>query len=56
MPTYEYVCQDCGERFERVLTLREHEKHEPKVVCPKCKSERVEQRPSVFQPVTARKD
>jgi putative FmdB family regulatory protein len=37
MPTYDYGCIDCGERFEVTATLSEKEKGlEP--MCPKCDS------------------
>ncbi|MBL0173790.1 MAG: zinc ribbon domain-containing protein [Ignavibacteria bacterium] len=32
MPTYDYVCQDCGHRFERFQTMTEASLEE----CPKC--------------------
>jgi putative FmdB family regulatory protein len=40
MPTYEYQCKECGQRFDQVLTISEHDKHKPR--CPQCKSENVE--------------
>ncbi|HDD43260.1 MAG TPA: zinc ribbon domain-containing protein [Candidatus Desulfofervidus auxilii] len=33
MPIYEYVCEDCGERFECLVFGNE------KISCPKCKGE-----------------
>ena len=32
MPTYEYVCEECGYRFERFQSMTE----EPVKTCPKC--------------------
>jgi len=42
MPTYEYVCSDCGEKFEIGMSLAEKESGK-KPSCPKCKSEKVVQ-------------
>jgi len=42
MPTYEYVCSDCGEKFEIGMSLAEKESGK-KPSCPKCKSEKVAQ-------------
>jgi len=53
MPTYEYRCNDCGKVFERVEHMDEHASAHP--VCPKCKSESVEQQLSVFTAQTGRK-
>jgi len=39
MPTYEYVCQECGKRFE--IACHENERKRL-AVCPKCKSKKVE--------------
>ena len=41
MPIYEFECNKCGERFDLVERLSEHEKHEEK--CPKCGSKEVKQ-------------
>ncbi len=43
MPTYEYECRACGERFERIQSFRD----EPIRVCPACGGETRR----VFQPV-----
>ena len=32
MPTYEYLCEECGYRFERFQNMSE----EPVKVCPRC--------------------
>ncbi|MEN3187007.1 MAG: zinc ribbon domain-containing protein [Atribacterota bacterium] len=40
MPTYEYVCTECGEKIEIYATISEQEKG-LKVTCPKCGSKKV---------------
>lgn len=42
MPTYEYICSDCGEKFEIFATFEEKEKG-LKLKCPKCGSKKVSQ-------------
>ncbi len=51
MPTYEYGCEKCGNKFILVLSLREYEKERERVRCPKCRSKRVKQ---VFSDFIAR--
>jgi putative FmdB family regulatory protein len=53
MPTYEYRCQDCGETFERVEHISEHQSDHPR--CPKCGSEKVAQIPASFHAKTSKK-
>ncbi len=53
MPTYEYVCGKCGERFVRIMSIREY--GETKVSCPKCQSPEVQQQMSEFIARTSRK-
>jgi putative FmdB family regulatory protein len=53
MPSYEYRCQDCGHEFIEVLRVSEHDKQKPR--CPKCKSEKIEQKLSAFFAKTSRK-
>jgi putative FmdB family regulatory protein len=53
MPTYEYLCLACRKTFSQILTLAESGKR--KVVCPHCRSTKVEQRPTTFYAVTSRK-
>ncbi|HUA14636.1 MAG TPA: zinc ribbon domain-containing protein [Verrucomicrobiae bacterium] len=53
MPVYDYVCLDCHQPFERVLTLSEHDQEMPK--CPHCGSKNVEQEAAAFFAVTSRK-
>lgn len=53
MPTYDFECKQCGERFSLVERLSEHEKHEEK--CPKCKSRDVKQLLSAVTVHTSKK-
>ena len=50
MPTYQYQCKDCAEKFSKTEHIKEHDTDKP--VCPKCKSEKVEQ---VLAPFFAKK-
>jgi putative FmdB family regulatory protein len=43
MPIYEYVCDDCGERYERIVMNQ----HTP-ITCPKCASAKHTIQLSVF--------
>jgi putative FmdB family regulatory protein len=43
MPIYEYVCDDCGERYERIVMNQR-----TAVSCPKCESKRHTIQLSVF--------
>jgi putative FmdB family regulatory protein len=53
MPTYEFVCGQCGEEFVRIMSLSEYETG--KVACPKCQSEDTRQQMTAFIPKTSRK-
>jgi putative FmdB family regulatory protein len=53
MPTYEYLCKDCRNLFDKALSLKAHE-NEP-VVCPKCGSSNVEQEFTSFYAITSKK-
>ena len=53
MPVYDYICHDCQNSFELVLTLTEHDKD--KISCPKCGSKNVEQDATAFYAVTSKK-
>ncbi|AIO70625.1 MULTISPECIES: FmdB family zinc ribbon protein [Burkholderia] len=53
MPTYQYRCEKCGETFEHVEHLAEHETAHPN--CPKCGSEQVQHIPTPFVAKTSRK-
>ena len=41
MPTYEFQCNKCNEKFERFLSIKDRESS--KILCPKCRSEDVSQ-------------
>jgi putative FmdB family regulatory protein len=43
MPIYEYVCDDCGERYERIVMNKS-----TVVACPKCESTKKTVQLSVF--------
>ena len=45
MPIYEYVCQDCGEKYEKLIRSTSAK---VKLVCPTCGSERSEKALSMF--------
>jgi putative FmdB family regulatory protein len=45
MPIHEYDCEQCGHRFDFLLQRRDE-----RVACPRCGSERLERRLSVFAP------
>jgi putative FmdB family regulatory protein len=43
MPIYEYVCDECGERYERIVM-----NHSAAITCPKCSSAKHTIQLSVF--------
>jgi len=43
MPLFEYLCQDCGKDFERIVP-----RHDSPAECPHCESAHVEKQLSVF--------
>jgi putative FmdB family regulatory protein len=43
MPIYEYVCEDCDTRFERIVLNKQQE-----IACPKCASRKAAIQLSVF--------
>ena len=45
MPIYEYLCGDCGKRFERLVLKPGQEE----VLCPSCGTSKLEQQLSSFQ-------
>lgn len=53
MPTYEYRCEKCGEKFERTEGMTEHGSARPR--CPKCGSESVTQVLGSFYAQTSKK-
>ena len=42
MPIYEYICTQCGHKFEKIVFGRQ------KVTCPACQARQVTRIPSVF--------
>jgi len=53
MPTYEYICKECGKKFTLVMTIGEHDKKKPR--CPKCASNKTEQCVHAFYAQTSKK-
>ncbi len=45
MPLYEYRCEKCGERFEKLRRMQDADRE---VECPHCESEEVERLLSSF--------
>jgi putative FmdB family regulatory protein len=43
MPIFEYLCNDCGHRFEKIVP-----RHDSAAGCSRCSSENVEKQLSVF--------
>jgi putative FmdB family regulatory protein len=43
MPIYEYVCEECDTRFERIVLNKQQE-----ITCPKCASRKASIQLSVF--------
>lgn len=43
MPIYEYVCEDCETRFEKIVINKQQE-----IACPKCASKKASIQLSVF--------
>jgi putative FmdB family regulatory protein len=53
MPTYEYVCDQCGKKFTLVMSISEHDKKNAK--CPHCGSRKITQQISGFNAITKKK-
>ena len=53
MPTYQYRCEKCGEVFEHIEHVAEHET--ARLRCPKCASEAVQHQPTQFFAKTSKK-
>lgn len=51
MPLYEYTCQKCHAKFEKLVRTMSDGEHE-KVECPECKSTRTARSISVFAAVS----
>ena len=47
MPIYEYICEDCDTRFERIVLNKQQE-----IACPKCASKKAAIQLSVFATTT----
>ena len=45
MPIYEYFCEECGERFERLAPMREADLPTP---CPRCGAGKTHKQMSAF--------
>lgn len=45
MPIYEYRCEECGERFERLVPMREADQPAP---CPRCGAGETRKQMSAF--------
>ena len=45
MPLYEYLCQECGQEFEKIMRF---DQSDERPACPGCKSENTQKRISVF--------
>lgn len=45
MPIYEYVCQDCGEKYEKLIRSLNAK---VELICPECGSQHAEKALSVF--------
>jgi putative FmdB family regulatory protein len=45
MPIYEYVCQDCGEKYEKLVRSRTAK---IELICPECGGQHAEKAISVF--------
>jgi putative FmdB family regulatory protein len=43
MPIYEYLCEECDTRFERIVLNKQQE-----IACPKCTSKKAAMQLSVF--------
>jgi putative FmdB family regulatory protein len=45
MPLYEYICQTCGERFEKLIRSSSNSEQ---IVCPSCASAAIKRALSTF--------
>ena len=53
MPTYDFICEDCGHEFEAIMSMSAHAKGRP--ACPQCKSKNTAQLITTFTAITSRK-
>lgn len=51
MPIYEYICRDCGNSFEKILSSGSETA--AGVICPACASANIEKKLSTFATKTA---
>jgi putative FmdB family regulatory protein len=48
MPIFEYLCEDCGNKFEKLVRRTASENDSNGVVCPSCGQEHLKQQFSTF--------
>jgi putative FmdB family regulatory protein len=53
MPLYEYICRNCHNKFDEVLTSKEHDTQKPQM--PECQSTDLEETVEPFFAKTASK-
>ena len=53
MPRYEFLCEQCKERFDRIMTISQRGTTTP--ACPKCKSTKVVPQLGGFMAQTSKK-
>ncbi len=53
MPLYEYQCEECGDRFEKLVSLRDATRRSK---CPKCGSKSVRKLMSAVASVSSKSD
>ncbi|NRB38757.1 MAG: zinc ribbon domain-containing protein [Pseudomonadales bacterium] len=53
MPSYQFQCEKCGNRFSIVESMSQHEKHQEK--CPQCSSAELKTRLSAVYVKTSKK-
>lgn len=53
MPTYEYICSECGKKFAVTMSFSDHGRKRPK--CPKCGAGKPNQQFSGFFSKTSKK-
>jgi putative FmdB family regulatory protein len=53
LPSYEFICVECGREFMLVLSVREFERRD--LSCPQCRSKMIESRVAACQVITSRK-
>ena len=48
MPIFEYLCEDCGSKFEKLVRRAASENAPQEVTCPSCGQEHLKQQFSTF--------